>query len=862
MMMTTIHTMIALQTAILVRHRLFILTIACVAFLVSGFYALSLHNRYTASVRIAYSAPTSGTGTYQNGPLAANFSDDGIDRGSLLHERQALADERFLSAALAKLSLSGTPEFAYSVHYIDPMGFALSALFPAEREEPQAQERASAQSRPLSGTDDVAALRERMGLVAFPARNEIVLSLTCFDAKLAARLANGLADFYLQSQAQNQVLGQNVSEAAQNRLATLKARREEAEARLAAYLSQLSAFVPAAGGNAGFQPAGDGANPDNGSTSGNGIASSASAPALPFEAKAKLIRDKIKDRKFADILAIENDGVLRRLLEERMGVKNQLTLETRVLPQGHARLKALNAALEDYDTQIAMAAEGLARNFDQKAQNGGRNEMTSASTNGQDQTLVALQFAAREAARAYEDALNALTSNTGANTTDGRAGDMARAPVFLASLAHIELRATVPRVASGPNSVSLVVGTTFLSTLLSCFLILLYANLAHVGVFLEKRAREQRARAEAALAALAPTVRHSPASASAFTSAASPASSAASGEAQHVGRQRQAQQNPIHPAFLKRPKSAPVSEAERAGSHPAQFAKANGADSHALVGEDAVGMADFSARDEGAQEPPQEPPQDMPHVSSMAGNGLHANLPVHLRRNAVRRDLPAAGLKSDSLYDEPDEDYPIYHTSADLVGGLVALYDGHQALQIAVGETHKNSGLVSLDLARRLVRGARTVLVDLSAPEGTLGAEGHGHSLRHHDYTLRPCLIDLLHGDARLGDIIHRDPRSRLHIIRSGGALGFARGLDTFLEALAETYAYVVFTLPALQTRAAHYVLSAVDVGIVLHSPDVADGHINRLVDRLHLEGVPDIFFLDMSSATARARRGRVRHSA
>lgn len=84
-------------------------------------------------------------------------------------------------------------------------------------------------------------------------------------------------------------------------------------------------------------------------------------------------------------------------------------------------------------------------------------------------------------------------------------------------------------------------------------------------------------------------------------------------------------------------------------------------------------------------------------------------------------------------------------------------------------------------LARALSRERRAVLIDFS-----------GRAMAD-----LPGLSDMLNGEASFADIIHRDEGSRLHIVGAGqGSLEIGPGLDEAVDALSQTYEFVLMVVP------------------------------------------------------------------
>ncbi len=85
------------------------------------------------------------------------------------------------------------------------------------------------------------------------------------------------------------------------------------------------------------------------------------------QAKARLLRDMLRQNRIGDIPDVANNEVIRRLLEQRVTLRAQLALESRTLLPGHPRIKELQAQLQDLDMQGRAAAERIVRTLENDA---------------------------------------------------------------------------------------------------------------------------------------------------------------------------------------------------------------------------------------------------------------------------------------------------------------------------------------------------------------------------------------------------------------------------------------------------------------------------------------------------------------
>lgn len=190
---------------------------------------------------------------------------------------------------------------------------------------------------------------------------------------------------------------------------------------------------------------------------------------------------------------------------------------------------------------------------------------------------------------------------------------------------------------------------------------------------------------------------------------------------------------------------------------------------------------------------------------------------------------------------------------ARLVEGLaaqLAVRDcDRQGLRILVtASAAKDGGAVSVDLARALAGcGRRAVIVEIDAKRDSLG-HGGGQGLS-----------ELLASSVSFADVIHRDPRSRVHYIACGEAplpVGkpFADRLAATMEALALTYDFVIVSGPMVDEAAS--LARLVDSAILVAGDGVTGGRTVAAYDLLAANGLDDIVVL-MSPSGLRAGAAR-----
>jgi polysaccharide biosynthesis transport protein len=144
-------------------------------------------------------------------------------------------------------------------------------------------------------------------------------------------------------------------------------------------------------------------------------------------------------------------------------------------------------------------------------------------------------------------------------------------------------------------------------------------------------------------------------------------------------------------------------------------------------------------------------------------------------------------------------------------------------------------------LARTLAGERRAVLVDLS-----------GRALAG-----LPGLSDLISGEASFADVIHRDPGSRLHLVGAGtGAVAITEELDDALDALSQTYEFVLLVAPQNDAdQLALQLAPAIDFALLAVSAAAAGDEAIAMQNELLAAGAGQALLLVATAAVAEDQR-------
>ena len=237
----------------------------------------------------------------------------------------------------------------------------------------------------------------RLSVSAVEKSRVIVVGFSSANAELAARVANRVAETYLEMQ---QTSKQDQTRAAGTWLAgqieKMRGKVADAEAKVEQYRSRTNLFV---GSN-------NTSLPNQQLTEINSQISVARGQKADLEARARQLRDLIRSGKSIDSSDNANSDTMRRLIEQRIALRAQLAEQSTTLLPQHPRIKELNAQVAEANSQIRVEGERLARQLDNDAKVAGDRVQTltasldqvkklASQSNEQDVELRALEREAK-----------------------------------------------------------------------------------------------------------------------------------------------------------------------------------------------------------------------------------------------------------------------------------------------------------------------------------------------------------------------------------------------------------------------------------------------------------------------------------
>ncbi len=376
-----------------------------------------------------------------------NDDRNALDPEAVTSQVQLLLSRDLARQVIRKNKLADLPEFDPVLRGVSPVR-SLLALFGIGRD-------------PFSMTPEERVLDayfERLTAYAVDKSRVIVIEFQSRNPELAARVANSIADGYLEfqqnaRQQQAKAAGQWLS----GEIESLRKKVAAAESRVEDFRSKSSLFIGTNNTSLSNQQMGE----------LNTQLNNARALKSDAEAKAQLIRQMLQSGRPIEASEVLNSELMRRLSEQRVTLRAQLAEQSSTLLDGHPRIKELKAQLTDLDRQIRDEAAKVSRSLENDARiAGGRVEGLSASldqlkkqassSNGQDVQLRALEREAKAERDLLESYLAKYREATTRENIDGAPSD-----------GRIISRAIVSNMAAYPKKLPIVLIATMAALMLS-----------------------------------------------------------------------------------------------------------------------------------------------------------------------------------------------------------------------------------------------------------------------------------------------------------------------------------------------------------------------------------------------------------
>jgi polysaccharide biosynthesis transport protein len=363
-----------------------------------------------------------------------------VDQETVTSQAQLILSRDLAKEVIAKLKLNELPEFDSTLGGVSPVKAVLGML--------------GIIKNPASMTPEERVLEAYYDrLTVFPVEKSrvIVIDFLSEDPELSARIANTIADDYLQLQRKvKQEQAQTAGQVLAGQIETLRKKVVEAESKVEAYRAKSGLLVGNNNTTLSAQQLGD----------MNTQLAAARAQKTDAEAKARLIRDMLKSGQPIESSDVLNSELIRRLSEQRVTLRAQLAEQSSTLLDNHPRIKELKAQIADLDGQIKQEAATQARSFENDAKLASArldSQMASldqlktqaATTNVDDVQLRELERDAKSQRDLLENYLAKYREATARETANSAPAD-----------ARVISRATVSNVPAYPKKVPAVLIAT------------------------------------------------------------------------------------------------------------------------------------------------------------------------------------------------------------------------------------------------------------------------------------------------------------------------------------------------------------------------------------------------------------------
>lgn len=373
--------------------------------------------------------------------LRPNADKDLVDRNTVDQEAVTSQVQLILSRDLArevieKLKLNEKPEFDPAIGGISPIRKVLGLI--GVIKNPM---RMTPEERVLD------AYYDRLQVFAVEKSRVIVIDFLSEDPKLAAEVANAIADAYLvRQQAAKQQQARAAGEWLSGEIESMRQKVADAEAKVEAFRANSNLLVGTNNTTLSAQSLGD----------VNAQLAAARAQKADAQSKAKLIREMLRSGGPLESSEILNSELIRRLSEQRVTLRAQLAEQSSTLLGNHPRIKELKAQIADLDKQIRTEADTLARSLENDAKLADTRVDTlsasldqlktqAAGTNEQDVQLRALERDAKSQRELLESYLSKYREATARDTINSAPAD-----------ARVISRATVSTVPAYPKKLPTV----------------------------------------------------------------------------------------------------------------------------------------------------------------------------------------------------------------------------------------------------------------------------------------------------------------------------------------------------------------------------------------------------------------------
>jgi uncharacterized protein involved in exopolysaccharide biosynthesis len=375
-----------------------------------------------------------------------------VDEQAVTSQAQIILSRDLAREVINKLKLGERAEFDPTLDGISPVRAVLGLL--------------GFIKNPLRMTPEERVLEayyDRLTVSPVDKSRVITIDFVSADPELAARVANAIADAYLERQrGTKQDQAKTAAEYLAGEIETMRKKVAESDNKVEAFRAKSNLLVGNNNTTLSAQQLGD----------VNTQLAAARAQKSDAEAKARIIRGMLSSGQPIESSDILNSELIRRLSEQRVTLRAQLAEQSSSLLDGHPRIKELKAQIAALDRQIHEEAETLARSFENDAKLADARldsqlasldqlKNQAATTNGQDVQLRALEMDAKSQRDLLESYLAKYREAMARDTINSSPAD-----------ARVISRATVSNIPAYPKKLPTVLIATLTTLVLSAGFVL------------------------------------------------------------------------------------------------------------------------------------------------------------------------------------------------------------------------------------------------------------------------------------------------------------------------------------------------------------------------------------------------------
>ena len=799
------------------RRRRAVLIPTVLAFVLVSIFVNVVSPRYTAETQVLLENQE----TFFTRPDRSNGPTEQIsqlDAEAVASQVQLVSSRDLARRAITQLKLKGNPEFDALADGMNPVTRALVLLGLAH--DP---------SRETADARIVTAFLDKLTVFSPPKTRVITIQFSSKDPVLAAKAADTVASLYLQEQsAAKRDTAKDSAESLASQIADLREKLAKADADRETYRLQSGLL----------------SGTNNMTISGQQLAdintdlSRARTTRADAQAKASMIRQLLREGKAADVTEVINNDIVRRVSDQRVTAQAQLALESRTLLPGHPRIKELSAQVAQFDLALKGAARQAAATLENEAKIAGQRVANLEAVMNQQKQVAGVANTDEVHLRALERTAQAIKDQLDSSSTKYQEALARQSSLATPADARVIARAAIPQEASFPKKLPFIAFGTIAAFVLSLGYVVADELLSgQVPLEVRAGARDDETDVKELTEPLAarervPARRDRPSTDLAHDKAVPHRPEAVDPKPEL--------QTPRSRRFLSRagfrpPQAVTAALGERAEPDPVfapvaarpritdgrwTTASLLGIAAGAIAYLKAFGRSAIESRPAASEVASEMPPSDvigwdpapaLDPIERRQGERrardrrkpiVEAGVEPHHAAAAMTEPtapdggaVPLAGrLLPEAAAVESDAT-----SVAPVVERIVAAHVPGRGLHIVGAGLDAEAGAtnVVIELSRALAEKGRAVIVDLNrtpmklASLAALDAEGLATITTIHG------LSELLAGDASFAEVIHRDHGSRLHFIPAGLRDADFRDFDLILDALSETYDFIVMLTPA-----------------------------------------------------------------